>query len=124
MPERGGCIIGGGAGGSFFGTKATGNSKVKLPSSRSKIKHIFRDKPGHLPDTEENRSLILKTANNPKDYLGKDKYGNDWYSQTRADGTQIWVEARNGEIWDAGINSPPRDWNSQTRLKDQPFPHY
>lgn len=32
--------------------------KIKLPQNESQIKHIFREAPGHLPDTPENRKLI------------------------------------------------------------------
>jgi len=94
-----------------------------LPESDSKLKHIFRDADGHLPDTPENRKLIQDTANNPNNYLGKDKYGNDWYALTREDGSQVWVQSGNGEIWDAGVNTQPRSWNDQTGLKNQQPPN-
>jgi len=52
--------------------------------------------------------------------MGKDKYGNDWYSQTQENGSQVWVVARNGIIQNGGINIPKREWNNETgynRLK-------
>ena len=52
------------------------NPKQHLPKDESQLKHIFRDKPGHLKDTPQNRKLLVKLANNKNKYVGKDKYGN------------------------------------------------
>lgn len=95
--------------------------KVKLPESDSKLKHIFREAEGHLPDTPENRQVLKDLANDRKCHLGKDKWGNDWHARLRDDGTQDWVEHRNQEIWDGGRNSEPLDWNDETGLKYNPW---
>ena len=97
--------------------KGSSKASINLPESESKLKHIFRNAEGHLTDTPANRTLLQDTAN-PQNYLGKDKYGNDWFAVTREDGTQVWVQSRNGEIWDGGLNTQPRSWNDQTGLKN------
>jgi hypothetical protein len=77
--------------------------------------HIFRSVEGHFAhDTPANRQLLIDTVLNINNYLGKDKWGNDWYAQTRTDNTQIWVQIRKGEIINGGLNSIPRPWNSIT----------
>lgn len=97
--------MGGGAGGHFKGTIGSRN---KLPSNNSVLKHIFRDKQGHMNDTEKNRYLLESTANNKENYLGKDKYGNEWYAKILENGKQVWVEVRNGKIIDGGLNNTPK----------------
>ena len=95
--------------------------KVKLPKDDSKLKHIFRDEEGHLPDTPENRDMLVKLANDEKYHLGKDKWGNDWHARNNEDGTQDWVEHRNLNIWDGGRNQVPKDWDEETGLKYNPL---
>lgn len=46
--------------------------------------------------------------------MGTDSYGTQWYSQTRADGSQVWVRVRNNTIQNGGINNPPKTWNPST----------
>ena len=91
--------------------------KNELPNNESIIDHIFRDADGHITDTPENRQLLEEVSNNTNNYLGTDKYGNDWYAQSQSDGSQIWVEVRNGIIFEGGINEEPKTWNPQTGLK-------
>jgi len=91
----------------------------RIPNNDSQINHIFQNKEGHLPDTPGNRRLLENTANNKSNYLGSDKYGNDWYAKTQPDGTQVWVETRNGKIIDGGLNNSPKSYNSNTGLKSQ-----
>jgi hypothetical protein len=42
-----------------------------FPTNESQIKHIFRDKSGHLPDTPDNRKLLKDVANDPAKYFGQ-----------------------------------------------------
>lgn len=79
--------------------------------------HIFRDAPGHLScDSPENRQLLISTVT-PDNYLGEDKWGNQWYARTQDDGSEVWVETRNGtEIRDGGVNPTPGKWDPQTGL--------
>ena len=92
----------------------------KFPPNDSQIKHIFRPKEGHLSDTPENRKLIETTANDPANYKGKDKYGNEWYSRTESDGSQVWVITRDERIQNAGKNSTPREWDPETGYSRNP----
>jgi hypothetical protein len=108
--------MGGGSGGDFRNTRGS-QLRNTIPGNDSVTNHIFRDAKGHLKDTPENRALLEKVANDPQNYLGTDKYGNEWYAKILDDGTQVWVEARNGKIFDGGINQKPRPWNDDTGLK-------
>jgi hypothetical protein len=81
-----------------------------LPENPSQLGHIFRDAPGHLPDTIANRQLLLDTATNPANSFGVNRFGNEVFVSTRADGSQVWVETRNGIIQNGGVNNPPRTW--------------
>ena len=84
--------------------------------------HIFRNIEGHFSeDTPANRKILINTALNPDNYLGIDKWGNNWYAQTQGDDTQIWVQVRNGEIINGGFNDIPRPWNTLTGFS-RPLP--
>jgi filamentous hemagglutinin len=87
-----------------------------LPQKPGQIQHIFRNAPGHLPDTPANRAMLEGLANDPVAVLGTDKYGNTWAARINADGTQIWVQYRNGVIINGGVNTAPRTYNPQTGL--------
>lgn len=78
--------------------------------------HIFRNAPGHLADTLANRNLLIVTASNTQNWIGKDKYGNEWFANTLTDGSQVWVQVRNGQIRNGGLNQTPRPFNLQTGL--------
>ncbi len=39
-------------------------------NNESTLKHIFRNKPGHLKDTHANRNLLERIASNPRSKLG------------------------------------------------------
>ena len=95
--------------------------KVKIPDNDAAIKHIFRDKTAHLPDTPENRKMLTELANNKKCHIGKDKWGNDWHARNNEDGTQDWVEHRNQNISDGGRNQRPKTWDEVTGLKYNPL---
>ena len=93
-----------------------GANTVTFPQWEVQLKHIFRNADGHVPDTPANRQLILDVSNNINNYLGKDARGNDWYAFISEDGTQTWVRVRNGIIDNAGVNTVPRIWDSETGL--------
>ena len=88
----------------------------QFPKNDSQIKHIFRDKKGHVPDTPENRNVMLETCNNENNYLGTDINGNRWYAQILSDGRQVWVATRDGIIQNCGINDVPHSWDEETGL--------
>ena len=96
------------------GMGRAGGSKNVLPKNDAQIKHIFRKKTGHITDTPTNRELLENVANKKENYMGTDKYGNEWYSEMQSDGSQVWVTARNGRIQNGGINNPPKTWNTDT----------
>jgi hypothetical protein len=85
-----------------------------IPENR--LGHIFRPAEGHLTDTPANRQLLIDTASNPANCLGTDRFGNTWYAVTRPDGTQVWVQVRDGQIINGGVNQPPRAFNPETGL--------
>jgi filamentous hemagglutinin len=84
---------------------------IRFPNDDSQIKHIFRKRKNHFNDTIENRRRLLETAKSHVNYKGKDAWGNNWYAKTLGDGTEIWVETRDGIVRNGGINSVPNDWS-------------
>ena len=101
-------------------------AKEKPPACRikeEKADHIFRDTEGHFAeDTAANRALLEDTASNPNYYLGADKFGNDWYAVTQADGTQVWAQVRNGEVINGGLNQTPQGFNPASGLSSSTRP--
>ena len=93
------------------------SKKNKIPNNDSTTGHIFRDAEGHIPDTPENRALLEDVANDSANFRGTDKYGNEWYTKIQNDGSQVWVESRNGSIFEGGINNTPKTWSPETGLK-------
>ncbi|MCA8435445.1 filamentous hemagglutinin N-terminal domain-containing protein [Burkholderia seminalis] len=77
---------------------------------------IFGTRDGHIVDTPENRALLTSVANNPSTTLGPDKYGTVWSAQLQSDGSQVWVQTRNGQIWNGGVNKTPLPYNPETGL--------
>ena len=97
--------------------KPPATSPTTISISEKDANHIFRKSPGHLPvDTPANRQLLTNTASNPKNSLGSDKFGNQWYAEVRPDGTQVWVRVRNGQITNGGVNQTPKTYDPQTGL--------
>jgi hypothetical protein len=74
--------------------------------------HVFRDAPGHLPDSAEARAALLALAADPRHCLGRDRYGTDWFARPTGDGGQLWAQVRAGRIHNGGLNRPPRDYFS------------
>jgi hypothetical protein len=75
-----------------------------------KANHIFRSIEGHFAeDTPINRQFLIETVLNPDNYLGRDKWGNDWYRQNLVDDREIWVQMRKEEIINGGLNLISRD---------------
>ena len=110
----------GGSGGANFGN-TRGKSVNRLPKNNAQIKHIFADRKGHLPDTKENRNLLIRTANDQSAYKGIDKYGNVWHVKLDSNGRQLWTRSRNGIINEGGRNEIPLKWDSETGLNHNPF---
>ena len=79
-----------------------------LPENPSQLRHIFGNRTGHLPDTPENRQLLLDTRNNQANSLGTNRLGNKFYISTAPNSSQIWVENRICIIYSRGTNNPPR----------------
>ena len=99
------------------------HNDCKLPDNDSQLKHIFGDREGHLPDTPENRKLVIDLANDKSKYYGKDQWGNLWNIEIDANGNQNWVRYRNDIINNAGQNKSNaiRDWDPLTGLNNNPF---
>ena len=92
---------------------------VSLPSKPGQLQHIFRDEPGHLLDSPANRALLEGLANDINAVLGSDRFGNVWAARLNLDGTQVWVQYRNGIIMNGGVNATPRLYNAITGLSGQ-----
>ena len=90
--------------------------KVKLPENDSQLKHIFRNDAGHLPDTPENRKLLVDLANDNRYHMGVDRFGNDWNVRLNNDRTQDWTRSMNQVIIEGGRNLTPINWNDETGL--------
>ena len=97
-------------------SEATENS---LPENVSQLSHIFRDDVGHLPNTPENKLFLLNLVNNPRNHLGPDSRGNQWYAQTLPNGTQLWASVRNGIVRNGGLNVAPKPYNPATGLSKE-----
>ena len=103
---------------SQFKTKVEANTTKPNPIlSVDDIPHIFQERIGHLPDTPDNRSLIMELTSDPKNYFEHpDSRGNMWCEKILSDGSQLWAEVRNGKIRNGGQNSSPKKWDPETGL--------
>lgn len=64
-----------------------------------RLRHIFRSAEGHFPDdTPENRRRLLRVANHPANRLGRDLFGILWAAETVPDGSQIWIQIKDGRV--------------------------
>jgi hypothetical protein len=103
--------------------KGSVNNNNRIRISEKSAQHIFRNKENHFSsDTPENRTVLERIANSEENLLGTSKRGAQWYGKTIENGKRIWVEVRNGEIRNGGINDVPREFNSETGLSRQVSP--
>lgn len=100
---------------------ASSSEKISLPKNDSQIKHIFGERNGHVADTPQNRQKLIDLANDKSKFQGKDKFGNTWHIEMNEKGNQWWVRFREGTINEGGMNSVPRNWDSDTGLNFNPF---
>ena len=89
---------------------------VPYEISDARASKIFGTREGHVPDTPANRDMLHGVANDEAARRGPDKFGNQWAAQIQADGSQVWVQMRNGKIWNAGVNKNPLPYNPETGL--------
>jgi hypothetical protein len=88
-----------------------------LPTNPSQLRHIFRDDPGHLSDTPENRRALSHLVNNPENRMGIDRFGNEVYVGQGPDGRQLWGFVRNGVLQNGGINDEPWEYQDGFGLR-------
>ena len=98
------------------------NDKNKLNEKKDILAHIFTDKAGHVIDTPENRKLFQEIANEIKNFLGKDIYGNEWFAKILSDGKQAWVRVYQKIIRSAGVNEVAREMHPVTGLCEPKVP--
>ena len=91
-------------------------SAANFPANPSQIRHMFADRDGHLADSPATRERVKELVNRAEHYLGRDKWGNEWYAQIDAEGHQLWAVVRDGTIQNCGLNAVPRQWDPQTGL--------
>lgn len=103
--------------------KTSGDETGATPSSIARkideknLGHIFRDSPGHIRDTQANRDLLIKTASDEANYVGKDEFGNHWYSKILNTGEQAWASVHDDLIHNGGINKIPLNLKERIQLK-------
>jgi len=84
-----------------------GIGDVRFLEKPGQLGHIFRNEAGHLAeDTLTNRNLLLGTVSG-KNFVKADSFGNQWYARLLDDGTEAWVQVRNGIIQNGGVNLEP-----------------
>lgn len=108
-----GSIWGGAATGPAVGGLATGlafggsrAAQALTPIAEANAAHMFRTATGHLPDTAANRLLLQTTV--CAENFAFTRNGIDTFRRLLDDGTQVWVEVRNGVITNGGLNVIPR----------------
>ena len=110
---------GGGSGGGDDGGGGGGGNA--LPSNESQLAHMFSDRPGHLPNTEESREAVVKLVNDYNNFVDVDSRGLQWYSQITPEGTQLWASVYNGVVQNCGENETPHTWDPRTGFSYNPF---
>lgn len=85
---------------------------ILKPRFRDDTLHMFRVDKGHVPDTPGNRQILqdaIRPENVFKTQVTREGGTLVEYRVIRPDGTQAWVQVRNGEeITNGGINVIPR----------------
>ena len=84
-----------------------GIGDVRFHEDPGQLQHIFRDTSGHLAnDTPGNRQLLLDTVAR-YNLMEIDQHGNQIFARMLDDGTEIWVQIRDGIIQNGGLNQTP-----------------
>jgi RHS repeat-associated protein len=78
--------------------------RPSLPSTPSQVGHIFRNAPGHYPHNTLSARNAIRRATHHRYYQHTDRFGNDIYARMNRDGSQTWLQVRNGVIQNAGLN--------------------
>ena len=112
--EAGAMIATGTAGPGIAGAEAGATRLISITEERAA--KIFGDRVGHIADSPANRELIEGLVNDSKALLGPDKWGNQWYGRVVDSGEQLWAQVRNGIVWNAGVNSSPKEYSKVTGL--------
>ncbi len=95
---------------SFFGGES---SAITIAEGR--VDHIFRNESGHLPNNQASRETVLNVANDARNLLGSDRFGNSWYASNSGQG-QVWAQVRNNEVVNGGVNAVPRTYTPERGL--------
>ncbi len=82
-------------------------------NKRCEIGHVFsqvkgQTKFGHMPDTAQNRRLLVETFSDKSNYIYTDQWGKEIYSKLLQDGTESWAYIQNGIVKSGGINVTPK----------------
>ena len=89
---------------------------TRAKKKKKRVAHIFRNAEGHFSeDNAENRKKIEDLVNTTTS-MGKDRFGNDWFSQITDNNKQLWAQVRNGKIINGGINDRPLTFDSVSGL--------
>jgi filamentous hemagglutinin len=103
--------------GAAFGLTGSAEGPYPIYLDDRRASHIFRNSPGHLADTEANRSLLLNVANDRGTWFpGQDVHGNIWAAAELPGQGQLWVVIRDNLIINGGMNKEPQPWNPVTGL--------
>jgi len=86
---------------------------VKYPAN---IDHLFEKRDGHIPNTEENKKVIMDLVKDKANYLGDDRHGNWWYGKILPDGRQLWASAWGDVVGNCGLNETPKPYHPKTGL--------
>ena len=79
------------------------------------INHLFDDRPGHLPNTPENKKVIMDLVKDPENFVGDAlRWGHSWYGKTLPNGQQLWAEVRGDKIINCGRNEEPKEYDPET----------